>query len=107
MDDDAVDTAGYIGLFHRDPSLTQNLINITMKDIIDVFNTNNKMSDLFAIIKTVDKDRNGYITNTEFDDILKLIYSDKFEKHGLKNTNLKPVIRQFASSANKVLIDNK
>ena len=65
------------------------------------------MADLFTIIKTVDKDRNGYITNTEFDDILKLIYSEKFEDGGLKNTNVKPVIRQFASSANKVLIDYK
>ena len=51
------------------------------------------MADLFTIIKTVDKDRNGYITNTEFDDILKLIYGEKFEDGGLKNTNVKPVIR--------------
>lgn len=32
------------------------------------------MSEIFAMINSVDKDRNGYITNTELDDILKIAY---------------------------------
>ena len=75
FDDDAVDTAGYVGLFHRDPKLMKNLKNISFKDLIGVFAKQNKMSQIFAMIKSVDKDRNGYVTNTELDDILKIAYS--------------------------------
>ena len=57
------------------------------------------------MINSVDKDRNGYVTNTELDDILKIAYPAAFEDGGLKDANLKPLMRKFASSANKVLID--
>jgi len=57
------------------------------------------------MINSVDKDRNGYVTNTELDDILKIAYPAPFEDGGLKDANLKPLMRKFASSANKVLID--
>ena len=63
------------------------------------------MSDIFAMINSVDKDRNGYVTNTELDDILKIAYPAAFEDGGLKDANLKSLMRKFASSANKVLID--
>lgn len=106
-DDDAVDTAGYVGLFHRDPKLTQNLKNLTLEDIVYIFSQSNKMSEIFAMINSVDKDRNGYITNTELDDILKIAYPATFEDGGLKDGNIKPLFRKFASSANKVLIDYK
>ena len=60
------------------------------------------MIELLAIIKSIDKDHNGYVTRTEMDDILKVLYKDK-----LSNTNLKHLMRPFCSSANKVLLDYK
>ena len=65
------------------------------------------MPEIFAMIVSVDKDRNGYVTNTELDDILKIAYPASYEDGGLKDANLKPLMRKFASSANKVLIDYK
>ena len=43
-------------------------------------------------IRTIDRDRNGFITNQELEDILKLFYKKKLGKY-----DLKPVLRNFAS----------
>lgn len=43
-------------------------------------------------IKDIDKDNNGYVTNQELDDILKMIYPDQ-----LGGKDLKKLFRQFAS----------
>jgi len=40
------------------------------------------------MIRSIDKDRNGYITSSELDDILKEVYPD------LKNKDLKRLIRR-------------
>ena len=62
----------------------------------------NKLKELFNIIKEIDRDHNGFVTQTELDDILKLLYPKE-----LKNVNLKPIYLPFASAANKVLVDYK
>ena len=31
------------------------------------------------IIKSIDKDHNGYVTSTELDDILKILYPEPFD----------------------------
>lgn len=53
-------------------------------------------------IKEIDKDNNGYVTNQELDDILKLIYPEK-----LGDKDLKRLFRRFASIQNTILIDYK
>ena len=54
------------------------------------------------MIHEIDKDCNGYVTSTELDDILKILYPNE-----LQNKNLKPILKPFCSSANKVLLDYK
>ena len=76
-----------------------------------------KLSELMRTILSIDKERNGYVTSTELDDILKMIFSAKemalLSREGLEElTSLdgydtKPLLRPFASSANRVLIDYK
>ena len=66
-------------------------------------------------IFSIDKTRNGYVTSTEIDDIIRLIFNAKQMKqlsgtsglHSLDDYDLRPFYKQFASSANRVLIDYK
>lgn len=51
------------------------------------------------MIRSIDNDRNGYITSSELDDILKEVYPD------LKNKDLKRLIKPFCSVSNKILVD--
>lgn len=53
------------------------------------------------MIKEIDPDRNGYVTQTELDDIMKLKYAE------LEKRNLIPIISKYCSIQNKILIDYK
>ena len=55
-----------------------------------------------SMIYEIDKDANGYVTSTEIDDILKILYPNEFGNKKLKN-----ILKPFCSSANKVLLDYK
>jgi hypothetical protein len=52
-------------------------------------------------IGEIDKDRNGYVTVVELDDILKLYYEQ------LVSRELTPIIKKFSSLQNRILIDYK
>lgn len=54
------------------------------------------------IIKNIDKDNNGYVTNQELDDIFKMHYDQE-----LKTKDLKTLFKPFASLQNRILIDYK
>ena len=43
-------------------------------------------------IKEIDKDRNGYVTNSELDDIMKMNYPNQ-----LQSRDLIPIIKKFSS----------
>jgi hypothetical protein len=70
-DDNAVDMAGYTGIFRRES--TKNLKIMEMDEFIKVFKQDNKLAALMKLIQDIDSG-NGYITTTEIDDILKIIY---------------------------------
>jgi hypothetical protein len=53
------------------------------------------------LIKEIDKQRNGYVTDTELDDILKIVFPE------LGKYDLMPIIKPFCSHQNKVLADYK
>ena len=53
-------------------------------------------------IKEIDSEHNGFITQTELDDILKMHYPEELE-----DKDLMPIIKRFASIQNKILIDYK
>lgn len=69
--EDAYDAPGYTGIFHRVP---KQLRPITEQDFIAELAAENKFKDLFFIIRTIDRDKNGFVTTVELDDILKEVY---------------------------------
>jgi hypothetical protein len=58
------------------------------------------------MILDIDKDHNGFVTQTEIDDILKIVYPEKLGM-GFADADLKPIYRLFVSSANRVLVNYK
>lgn len=57
---------------------------------------------IIVMLKDLDPDRNGYVTNQELEDCFFQIYPEK-----LKNINLKKIFNKYASIQNKLLIDYK
>ena len=55
---------------------------------------------MLRVIKDVDMDNNGFLTVTELDDILKLVYKVDF-----KDKDLSLFIKRFRSIQNRVLVD--
>ncbi len=49
----------------------------------------------------MDLDKNGYVTDTELDDLLKALYTD------LKPFQLLPIIRKFLAVGSTILVDYK
>jgi Ca2+-binding EF-hand superfamily protein len=41
---------------------------------MQILKNDNKLKDIMGLIQQIDKDRNGYVTSTELDDILKILY---------------------------------
>ena len=73
---------------------------MTEEEVIDMAYSKDRMKDFNLAIREIDPDRNGYITNQELDDILRVNYGSEMEgKHILE------VAKQFASEANIILID--
>lgn len=102
-DDDAVDPAGYIGVFFRDaPKQVGALEELTDKELIKIFVQNNKLDEFTRMIRSIDADHNGYITWHEAEDMLKMLYPEQ-----LQNKSLKQMLRPFCSPANRVLLDYK
>jgi hypothetical protein len=98
-EDDPVDQSGYTGQFYRQK---QTLTPITEKELVDIIAGDNKLVDIIRTIKEIDRQRNGFVTTTELDDILKLQYRDKLE-----GRDLIPILKKYASIQNRVLVDYK
>ena len=68
---------------------------------ISQVNKDNKLREIFVKIREIDKQRNGFVTELELDDIIKLVYTD-LEEYDISN-----IIRPFCCRENKILIDYK
>ena len=70
-EDIAIDAAGYTGKFLRivDEKL---LSGCSIDYVADAIYKENKLVDIMKSIKDIDIDHNGYVTNAELDDILKI-----------------------------------
>ena len=97
-DEEMGDFSGYTGIIKRGLKTSEIL---TYEKLIDVFANENKLPFIMRSIKDIDQDNNGYVTTTEFEDILKLHYPELEEK------NLKKLFKPFASIQNRILIDYK
>ena len=100
-DDEPEDINGYFGKtkFYREQV---KLFPITVEEFIQIVAADNKIDSIMNVIREIDKDRNGYVTNNELTDIIKMIYPKE-----LKAAILTPIIKKFASVANQILIDYK
>jgi hypothetical protein len=84
-----VDAAGYTGQFLREKRKLQ---IISTYEIVSMLTKNKeRLSKVWLIIRHIDKQRNGYVTNTELDDILKEVYPE------LMNYDLSHLYKSFAS----------
>lgn len=87
-EDEIVDMLGVIGKSkHYRETIV--LKEITREQLINVFKRNNQMKLIMFTISQVD--RTGFVTQTEFDDILKLSIPE------LKDKNLIPIFDNFRS----------
>lgn len=101
LKDETIDAAGFTGNFFSRTKQT-NLKDLTLEDLGDLFKRDNKLSGLKGIIKNIDKEHNGYVTTTELEDILKILYPNDLEGYSFKK-----LFKNYCSSANKVLLDYK
>lgn len=88
--DDPVDQSGYTGQFYRPK--TKDLEVLTEAELVRIIYKDNKIKEIVRTIYEIDKQRNGYITTTELDDILKLNYKEE-----LANKDLRLMMRKYAS----------
>ena len=102
-DDDAVDPAGYTGVFFRDVGKHSGpKEDLTDKELLEIFVNDNKLEEFTRMIRSIDADHNGFITWTEAEDMLKMLYPEE-----LKNKSLKKMLKPYCSPANRVLMDYK
>lgn len=93
------DASGYTGIQHwakiyLEPITFDELISIVQK-------SQTSFGLVWRSIREIDQENNGYVTNTELDDIFKLYFAD------LEARNLKKLFKPYQSIQNKILIDYK
>ena len=99
--DGVADSHGYTGQRrprrqpHERPPLP-----MTEAELIALFLTDNKMSELTRRCREVDPAKNGVVTVVELDDIMRLLYPDE-----LRDRDLSGVVAPFCALHNKILMD--
>lgn len=96
--EDPIDASGYTGIFNRKKKI---LKSITDEKFIELMSAENVIKDIFLRIREIDKDRNGFVTGLELDDIIKLAAPE------LEDYDLSSFIKPFSCAENKILIDYK
>lgn len=98
-DDIAKDPNGYTGQINRFAHRIK-LDAISEETFLQIIREENRMSKIMLMIRGIDKERNGYVTTNEMDDILKEAYPDK-----LASKDLKQILKGFTSIQNPILLD--
>ena len=71
--DVAMDPAGYTGQFFRGLK-KQKLEQISESDFVRLLVKQDRMQTIMTMIRYIDKDKNGCVTTSEMDDILREVY---------------------------------
>ena len=71
-------------------------------ELVAVFLTNNKMQEMLRYCREINPEKNGVVTISELDDILKILYPDELENRDLSN-----IYETYCNPSNKILIDYK
>ena len=70
------------------------------REFLRLFVLDDKLSQIMTMIRYIDKDRNGYVTTAEMEDILQEVYPEK-----LKARDFKHILRVFTCVQNPILLD--
>ena len=81
--DEPKDVNGYLGQtrFYREQVA---LREISPRTFIQMLSLDNKLGSIMTTIKEIDKDHNGYVTETELSDIIKLNYPEEMTNFDFK-----------------------
>ena len=72
-DEEFVDASGYFGVQHRQKV---DLEPITIEELVTMTAKENKLHMVWKTIKEIDNDNNGYVTNSELQDIFTMYYPE-------------------------------
>lgn len=97
--DVAKDPAGYTGQFNR-PNSKHRLVVMNDREFLQVFANDNRIMKVMTMIRYIDKEKNGCVTTSEMDDILKEVYPDQF-----RGRDYKQVLKAFTAIQNPILLD--
>ena len=97
--EDAVDAAGFTGQMNR---VKRKLRPISEGELVALFLRENSLHEMSRMIREIDKERNGFVTKTELDDIVKVLFEEE-----LADRDLSALIRPYQSIQNKILVDYK
>jgi hypothetical protein len=98
-EDDAVDNAGYTGIFQR--TSKDKLTVLSDADFLMIMMDKDKVKQLVQTVKSIDKCHTGFVTKTELDDIIKLLAP------AIKNRDLNLIYRPFCAVQNRILVEYK
>lgn len=90
-EDIAKDPNGYTGQINRFQHRVK-LDPISDSEFLRIFKEDNRLSKIMLMVRGIDRDRNGYVTTNEMDDILKEAYPE-----ALANKNLKSILKIYTS----------
>lgn len=97
--DEAIDKCGYHGEFNRKPRT--DLKPFSEQQWRELVVQDKRLKEVFLKIRQIDRDRSGFVTQLELDDIIKMIFPE------LADNNLQEIIRPFCRPTNKILVDYK
>ena len=99
---EVVDASGLFGPRHRMKEIhrgKQQKIS-EFEQLEAIVAEDNKLRFVFAMIREIDKQKNGYVTDQELQDIFKECYPDK-----LRDFEFKGLFQRFSLGSNRLLID--
>ena len=96
------DLGGFCGDFHRhrvDKAIKKR-IALTEQELVTMITENNRMKEINLAIRSIDPERNGFLTQQEMDDIFRENYRKEME-----DKHIFELIKDFRSISNKILVD--
>lgn len=97
--DVAKDPAGYTGQFTRKNS-KHRLKPMNDREFLGVIARDNQLMKVMNMIRYIDKEKNGCVTTSEMDDILKEVYPVEF-----KGRDYMAILKHFCQIQNPILLD--
>ena len=75
-----MDLAGFVGDFNRHRSLNgeeiKKRVPMTESELVDMMVICDRLKEIVLALRTIDPDRNGYVTQQELDDIFRENYRE-------------------------------